>query len=286
MINRLILLLLPILLSACVGMPKYVPLDQKTKSDLGEVRVLAVIPQDEIVVVAANPGVSVVLGGGLLGALIDSQIAKNRQNEIQKVIEPFYASIDDVDYRKLMSEEFTPHLRTAFEGKIAEVTFTPLFLTQREREQQVAALAPGKSLMYVSVIYFFSHNLTHFNAIMSVNLWTGGKPEPVYSNKFNYRSAQLADRTAPMQAWADAGGKLYRSAVTESISEIANMLLADLKYPRIEGVDRGLPDPAPSTSAQTTPSAQAFNIPGPVLATKGSRMIVRETDGSLFSFTR
>ncbi|MES2536669.1 MAG: hypothetical protein V4632_12435 [Pseudomonadota bacterium] len=286
MIKKIFLLLLPLFLVACSNLPKYVAMDSRTKSSLGEVGILSVIPQDEIIVVAANPGVTAAMGGGLIGALIDSQIAKNRQNDIQKVVEPFYAAIDDVDFRKLMWAAFAPSLHTAFDGKISEIRNTPLSMTPQERDQRIASLAPGKSFMYIGSNYSFTRDLTQLNVITSVDLWTGGRPEQVYSNVFNYRSAAVENKTAPMTAWADDGGKRYRAAIGESIREMVGMFQVDLKHPRLEGVDQGRSAPVRNVTVPIASGAYPLTITGPVLAEQGNRIIVRHADGRLYSLSR
>ncbi|NHZ90925.1 hypothetical protein F2P45_18135 [Massilia sp. CCM 8733] len=57
------------------------------------------LTQDEIIVRAEAFGAGAALGGGLIGAFIGSKVAESRQNTIHGTLAPFYASVDDYDFR-------------------------------------------------------------------------------------------------------------------------------------------------------------------------------------------
>ena len=77
---------LALVLGACAS-PTRVAFDPALRQKLVEVQVLDVLPQDEVIVRAPAAGASLALGGGLIGAVIDSKIGESRQNELRATLE-------------------------------------------------------------------------------------------------------------------------------------------------------------------------------------------------------
>ena len=94
-------------------------LEPATKQKLNEVKVLSVLPQDEVIVRAETYGASAALGGGLIGAMIDSKVAEGRQNTVQGMMASFYGSVDDFDYRPSFQKALSATLSTHMPGKFA-----------------------------------------------------------------------------------------------------------------------------------------------------------------------
>lgn len=284
--GRLLCLLAALPLAGCIAMPQYVPLEPGVQSSLKEVRVVSAISQDEIFLSAANPGVAQAAGGGLIAALIDSQIAKGRQDEIQKIIDPFYVAVDDVDFRKMYWDAVLPELQKIHAGRIAEIKTTAAVISYTERGKLLGALPAGKAFMYMATRYSFTPDFSRLNVITSIDLWRGGQPEPAYSNVFYYQSAPVTDKGASAIAlWGKDAGSLYRSVLAESVAETAKMLRLDAEHPRIKGADQRLPGSSRTIEARKAgPEGPA--VTGPALEELPARVVVRNTDGRLHSLPR
>jgi hypothetical protein len=284
--NIFLLLLLP--LAGCITVPQYVAMDSSTKDNLKTIKVVTAVQQDEIIVVAENPGASAAMGGGLIGALIDSHIAKGRQVELQATIDPLYAAIDDVDFRKELWASLAPQLQALYPERITEIKTTAVVMTRNQKDELVAKLPAGSALMYLSTSYSFTPDFSALKVATSVDLWASNSKDkenkPVYSNVFFYLSAPVRGGMA-INAWAKDGGKEYRAAVRESIAETLKMLQLDLKYPRINQVDQGLAAGTKSLSIRPASTPQ-FLISGPALDDQPTRVVLRNTDGRLYSITR
>jgi hypothetical protein len=287
MILRLWCALALVSLAGCIAMPAYVPLDPGVQRGLKDMRITSAIAQDEIYLSAASPGVTAAAGGGLLAAVIESQIAKGRQDEIQAIVEPFYAAIDDVDFRRTFWAAVVPELQRLYAGRIAELKTTAAPLSMRERLMVLPGSLPaGRTFMYLGTQYLFSPDFSRVNVSTTVDLWRGGDKEPLYSNVFVYQSAPVAATgNGAIKLWSADGGILYRALVAEGAAETAKMLRLDAAHPRVKGVDQGLPKGAPSMDARkASPGFPA--VSGPLLDNRPSRVVVRNTDGRLYSLPR
>jgi hypothetical protein len=283
-----LLALLPALLpmAGCVTLPAYVPLDAGVQTSLREVRVVSAIPQDEIFLSAASPGVVQAAGGGLLAAVVEAQIARVRQDEIQAVIEPFYAVVDDVDFRKIYWEGVLPELRKLHAGQTLDVKTTAAVLTLAERNSAIAALPAGKAFMYVGTSYGFTPDFARLNVVTGIDLWRGGQAEPVYSNVVHYQSASVGGAGPEAIAlWSKDGGSRYRALIAEAVAETARMLRLDAEHPRVKGVDQKLPAGTRTLEARKA-GPYGPDVNGPVLAEQPQRVVVRNTDGRLHSLPR
>ena len=257
-----LLALLP--LAGCVAMPQYVPLDPAVQTSLRDIRAVSAIYQDEIFLAAASPGVAQAAGGGLLAALAESQIAKGRQSEIQAIIEPFYASIDDVDFRKTFWAAVVPELRKQYAGKALDLKTTAAVINMAERSKLVAALAAGKAFLYMATRYSFTPDFSRLEVVTSIDLWRGGQAEPVYSNVFNYQSVGIgATGSGAIALWGRENAHRYRALLDEGVAETVRMLRLDAQFPRPKGAEQRK-----------------------VLEQQSSRMVVRNPDGRLHSLPR
>jgi len=88
-----------LLLSAC-AVPMRTTLTPEQRGKITELSAHVVVVQDEVIAAVEASNVSGVIGGGLIGVIIDSKVTNSRVNESQQALGPFYAAIEDVDYRQ------------------------------------------------------------------------------------------------------------------------------------------------------------------------------------------
>lgn len=292
MFGKILRALALLALGGCIQIPVYVPLDPTTRASLKEIRVVSAIPQDEIYLSAASPGVAAAMGGGLLAAVIESQIAKGRQDAIQATIGPFYAAIDDIDFRKDYWQAVVPELGKLFPGAALDVKTTAAQMLLPERNKLVAALPVGKGLVYLATRYSFTPDFSRLDMVTSIDAWRGGRqasadrPEPAYSNVLFYQSAQVAaSGNDAIALWGRDNAKLYRAALAEGIAETTRMMRLDAEHARIKGVDQ-----RPQGSTRTVEARKAapgtVAVTGPVLEESPARWVIRNNDGRLHSLAR
>ncbi|MDR7306288.1 hypothetical protein [Rhodoferax saidenbachensis] len=267
-----------LLLSACASAPTRTALSADAKKELSRTEAHIFVPQDEVIVRAQAGGVSAAMGGGLIGALIDSNIAKGRQNTIQGALEPFYASVDDVDVRKHLVNALSAGLGSDFAINVDTVRGSAVALVGSALDAKKAALQPGKGFMQIGTTYTFSPDFSRLNMSTHVDLWQGGKSVPVYSNNFFYQSAAVSNSGADaLGLWSKDNGERYRKAVSQAADQIAKMIRMDISAPSTESA------PAKSLTVASMDAPGTFKITGPVLDTQADRTIMRNADGFLYS---
>jgi hypothetical protein len=279
-----LLALLP--LAGCIALPQYVPLEPRNASAIRDMRLVSVIHQDEIYLSAASPGVTAAAGGGLIAAVIESQIAKSRQDEIQAIVNPFYASIDDVDFRKAFWPAVLAEFQKLHGAKIVETRTTAAVVAMMERSKMSTTLATGKGLLYLQTRYSFTPDFAAVEIVTSADLWVGGQQDLAYSQVFTYQSADIG-RTGrdAIALWGRDGGKQYRAALEEGIAETARMIRLEAAHPRIKGLDQKLPGSDRSIDVRKA-GVRGPAVTGPLLAQQPGRVVARNTDGRLFSLPR
>jgi len=267
-----------LLLTACSSAPTRIAFEPGTRQALTEVKVLSILSQDEIVVRADPVGVAPALGGGLIGAIIDSKIGEIRQNTLQETLAPFYAAIDDYDFRT--------HFERTLESTLAGnplVKFSPLErrtlpLLLKDSTARIATLQAKSGQMLVHTIYAFTVDFTRLNVITYAEIKVPGSEAPVFMNTYFYQSRPIgAGGSDSIKHWSNSKGKEYRTTLDEAAQEMSRMLQADLAA--------GATDSPGSASASMEKIDGVLKqiISGPVLASSTSRKIIRHSTGEIYS---
>lgn len=264
-------------LAGCAA-PTRIPLDPATRDKLAQVNVVHTVAQDEIVVRAPSAGASAALGGGLIGAIIDSKVGESRQNALQSTLAPFYASVDNFNYRSLFAGSLDSSLRDEKALRFGAIEHSTQNLLRTEVEAQRKALPAGQGLMFGSTSYTFSPDFSRLSVATQVELSQSGKDDPAFKNVYFYQSAPVgAGGASSLALWAENDGARYREAARESVAQILKMLRMDLAA----GAGDTAAGPKLALTAFGTPVNVAVN--GPALEQQPNRAIVRHTDGSLYS---
>lgn len=269
---------LAVLLSACGTVPTRVALDPATSARLTQVHVYDVVPQDEVIVRAAANGASAALGGGLIGALIDSKVNESRQNTIQSTLNPFYAAVDDFDFRSRFAKALDGALRADTPLKFGPIEHSSLLAFPAQITTRTNATGAGKGLLYLTSFYTFSPDYKQLLVTTSVRMAQSGDEKVLFMNAYNYFSAPVgAGNAESLSAWGDQQGLAYRKAADDAIDQIMKMIKFDLLASATDPAN--LPTavlPLPSGTPGKTATVPV------VLAEKG-RVIVRSANGYLHS---
>ncbi len=279
---RLVAILsIALLLGACAA-PMRASLTPEQRGKITELAAHVVVVQDEVIAAVKPSNVSAGTGGGLIGAIIDSNVTNGRVNESQQALGPFYASIEDVDYRKLFNESFERGL-SGYPIKVGKYTTTPRALSNDKLLQLRNGLQPGQALLVIVPRYTLSMDFRSFDSESVVTIWL--KPGADDTNRPNqrgvlhYQSVPVGSGgKASLAQWGAQNGALFRDMMRESIAETVRMAMLDI-------------DIDATTAAQPKDQkAFAFNfgegkgeIKGQVLKNGNGRAIVLGADQKLYS---
>lgn len=269
---------LAVALSACGSMATRVALDPAAKQKLQDVRVVNIVAQDEIVMRAESIGAP---GGGLLGAVIGSKVDEGRQNTIQELIAPFYASVDNYDFRPRLTEALSGVLGEGATAKFGAIepssAVSMAELTARQR-----ALTGQQGLMNIRTSYTFTPDYRTLMVTTNAGMGVAGTEQPAYLNTFYYVSAPVGNGGADsLRVWSENQGGRYREAANEAAKQVAAMLKLDLAASATDPA--GLPTiPMPAIPGWHS----GAGIKVPVLQTQAGRSIVRVANGHLYSIAQ
>jgi hypothetical protein len=271
-------LIAALMLSACASAPTRVALEPAIKQKLNEVKVLSLLSQDEVIVRPEAFGASVALGGGLIGAMIDSKVAEGRQSTVQEMMAPFYGAVDDFDYRPGFQQALSITLSADMPVKFAALESTSLIPLNQELGSRVAAMASGTGLMFLRTSYAFTSDFTRLNLVTYAEIKVPGAQPPLFMNTFFYQSkAHGGGGIESVKAWSSNHGVAYRAALNEATKEITRMLAMDLAASASDSAG------APKATLEKVDGPLRQPITGTVLATGADRKIVRNIAGNMYS---
>jgi len=283
----LVLLLAGLPLVGCVVLPQYVPLERGVEQQISTTTAHMAIRQDEIIITAQSPNVSGAVGGGLIAAMIDSQIAANRQVSMQSAVEPLYDSIDDLDFRTAYWDALEPQLRQSFKLKFAKVRKSPRVLSRNELNEIRLALKPDEAFMYVGTSYTFTQDFSSLIVMTGIDVWRGGNETPVYSNIMEYNSSLVGPGGTPsIQKWSENSGKLYRDKISEGIAESVKMVRLDMEKPRYPSNEGDKAGRAKASGKKHLSATQSIDVSGEPLDANPERLVLRNEPGRLISLPR
>lgn len=269
---------LALLLTACGSMPTRVALEPATTQKLTEVKVLSILPQDEIIVRAESLGASVALGGGLIGAMIDSKVAEGRQNTMQETLAPFYQAVDDYDFRTRFERTVGATLADNGRMKFAPLERTTLIPLPKDVTARIATLPEGKGQMLIRSTYAFTTDFTRLNVNTNVEIKMPGAETPVFLNTYFYQSkATGAGGADSIKHWSNSKGEIYRTTLEEAATEVSKMLQLDLAASATD------PQDATKASIEKVDGNAKQTITGAVLASSSGRKIIRNAAGNVYS---
>lgn len=274
-----------LLLGACATpVPMRSSLTPEQRGKITELTAQVIVVQDEVIAAVQPSNVSAALGGGLIGAIIDSKVTNSRVNESQLALGPFYAAIEDVDYRKEFKESLERGL-SSYPIKVGKFNTTPRGLTDAKLLQLRNDLQAGQALLIISPHYTLSMDFRSFDAESVVTIWL--KPEPSDSNRpsqrgvLHYQSQAIGPGgKASLAMWSAQDAATFREVLRESIAETVRMVMLDID--------------TQATSASAAPAANlksfAYNvgnsmgqIKGQVLKASAGRAILLGADQKLYS---
>lgn len=270
---------LTLLLAACAS-PARVNLTPEQRAGIKQLDARVIIVQDEVIAAVQPSRVSVATGGGLIGAMIDSSVTNSRVKESQKIMGPFYAQIENVDYRTVFNDTIREELKN-YPIKVGNVTTTPQALNRSELLAVTKSVPQGEALLIVVPSYTLTMDFRSFDAAATVSMWNRNEEKPIYRGVLHYQSPAFGHGGKDSVAlWAADGAKQFQDTMRESVAEIMKMIRMD--------VDFGAP-----SSKEGDPSSFVYNtgegngtIRGRLLNESAGRIIVLGENGTLYSLPK
>ncbi|TMP30146.1 hypothetical protein CWB99_03220 [Pseudoalteromonas rubra] len=266
---------------------KSIPMTQKTKDAAQQTRTYNLVLQDEVrPAVNLSNSTSGAAAGGLVGALIttaiDSSINEDRAIGAFGVAAPLLNNTLDLDFRKLIVEEFNPVLISEFNAKDTKERAETKYLDEDKIKAQISTLKDGEAALYLYTHYQFFDNfkVVLFETNATLYVAKEGKvsvSKPDYRNSFTYISDTVGNGGMDsIRLWNDENAALYRTTVNTALSKIKEMLQHDIKVAQQESCLTG-------TKYTRYNALGEFNSVGKITAREGKRIQIRDNNGSLIN---
>lgn len=278
--RSVVLVLLSLLLGACAA-PMRLTLTPEQRSKITELQARVIVVQDEVIAAVQPSQVSLATGGGLIGAMIDSSITNSRVQESQKIMGPFYASIEDVDYRQEFNSAMRQEL-TKYPIKMGEVVTTPRMLNQAELDRLLEKMKAGQSLLVIVPRYFFTMDFRNLDAEAVVTMWVKGDSATLVHRGVLYYQSEPAGNggKASMNLWAANNAALFRSVLRESVTELSKLILLDVD------IAAAPPKPGESKPYNFNTGVKDVEIKGRPQLETGNRVVLLGDDQRLYSLPK
>lgn len=219
----------------CVSRAQYTPMTQQTHDKIKTVEVYNFIAQDEIRPAVDLMNASGALGGGLIGAMIDSSVNDDRALSARDIAEPLYNATIDHDFRALHADAFSTELATQHRLSDDSQHNTPITMLDKAIERKAQTLAAGEAFLFLTTHYSFIDAFKTLQTSVAAFLLVGeeGKKysvsKPDFHNTYLYQSAMYGNGGSDSIAmWSADNGALYRQEIGNSIQFIAEKLAQEL----------------------------------------------------------
>ncbi|KZN29686.1 hypothetical protein N474_21280 [Pseudoalteromonas luteoviolacea CPMOR-2] len=264
---------------------KNIPMTQETKDAAQQTRTYNLVLQDEVrPAVNLSNSVGAGVAGGLVGALvtsaIDSSINEDRAIGAFGVAAPLLNSTLDLNFRKLIVEEFNPVLISELNAKDTKESAETKFLNDKKVKAQISTLKEGEAALYLFTHYQFFDNFKVVLFETNATLFVAKKgkvsvSKPDYRNSFTYISESVGNGGMDsIRLWNDNNADLYRTTVNTALTEIREMLQHDIKVAQEEACITG-------TRYTRFNALGEFRSVGKITEREGNRVQIRDNNGSL-----
>lgn len=278
--NWAIMFLLMVLLTAgCSTAPIHRHLDTSLTNKTYDTVVLSKIPKEEISVHVQEKQYTSSPGGGLLWILIDKGINKARASSAEETIAPLLKAAADVDFRTQYWSQLEPLLTGSPWLKVARVDKRTLGYNKEETDKIKAPI------LILTTFYQLSPNFQTLLVQTKAQLYLIDTSKPDYFGFMSYYSGKIGKNNEEddkaIELWIADNAAAYRKALAEGIEQNMKMLRLDLidgpaNPQKEQGEELKLTLLSPVSNSSET-------LQGKVLDRKGSRVLMRDVGGNMFS---
>jgi hypothetical protein len=252
-----------LVLGGC-AVPMRIVMKPEERAKIAELNAHVVVVQDEVAIQVApsNAGMAAGNAGGLIGALIgsaiDSKVTNNRVKSSQQVMGPFYASIEDIDYRKEFNESMRREL-SSYPNKVAKFDTTPRSLNNAQLARLREQLKPGQALLVAAPRYSLTSDFRNLDVLTVVTIWFNDSTSlPVQRGVLHYQSAPVGNGDqSSVDLWRADNAARFRDVMRDSITEVMRLVQLDISVGE-----------APTAGADAM-SVYKYNVYGSDVTVKG-----------------
>ncbi len=287
-----------LLLQACASGQKYTPMNQSNRDAIKEVQIYDLVIQDEIKPSVELSQASMALGGGLIGAMIDSSTNKGRSLTARDVIAPLYDVTENINYRQISSDKIYQAFGQEFPISEKKVSVQSIILSKDDLSKKVNNLEQGEALVYLSNFYALIDNFRTLTTDTLVFIYMNSefpitvedkaiakiskpkknnKPLLIYYNSFTYQSESVGEGAVhSIDRWSENDGQLFRNKLIESVEKTVSMLVYDLNPKKNESCLLKIKGKTPTLQGSSS-------IKGNLLKEDSERKTIRMESGGLIS---
>lgn len=279
--------LLPILLSACAGVPQHEFLPVAARDKIATTEVAVPIQQSEIYVFVPQSQIAAAGGGGLLLALIDAGVDSVRTSKAEDAVKPLRDAMVDYD--------FDGTLQSDLKTSLSQVSFVHpdsvhvVKAVNYDSFDGVIAASKDSAVLFTTTDYRLSNDANILDITMRAELignsadlralkpWTAKhSSEPanaLYRNQFTYEVHLIgatSDRPSNIAMLSADRGAALRKELQAGEARLAAMLAADLQ--------RTDTDPPPVGKEVTFTNASELPVVGNAVSgdADGSTVVLKD----------
>ena len=218
-------------------------------------------------------------GGGLLWGLIDKGINKARASSAEKTIAPLLKATADVDFRTQYWNQLEPLLSRSPWLRITRFDKRSFGYNKEEID------AIKTPILILATFYQLSPNFQTLVVQTKAHLCLLETSKPDYFGFMSYYSEKVGKNNEEdekaVELWMADNAVAYRKALAEGIEQNMKMLRLDL----IDGPANPLNEKGEDLQLTllSPVSGLSQTLQGKVLDRKGSRILMRDRGGNLFS---
>ncbi|NKB80941.1 MAG: hypothetical protein GKS05_03400 [Nitrospirales bacterium] len=234
-----------VLVTGCTT-PAYIAMKDGFPETVDTARLVIISTQNEIHADIEKSNVAMAMGGGLIPALIDVAIESSRADDAEATIESLRDILIDYDFGKALHTALVPKLSSVPWVNIQEIDIA--YDKKENFANELLQKEGNDSLMVVTSSYSLNADFTTLKVQAVLTMYSnlhrsqdGGKHErnleeaTVYKNSVSntYRGPNdTSSQEVIIKQWSENDGTLIKTALQESIENVANLLVNDLKSPK------------------------------------------------------
>lgn len=238
---------LPVLLSACAGVPQHEFLPAAARDKIASTEVAVPVSQSEIYVFVPQSNIAAAGGGGLLLAIIDAGVDSVRTSKAETAVKPLRDAMVDFDFDGTLQSD----LKTSL-GQVAFAhadNFHVVKTVTPESLDGVLANSKDSAVMFTTADYHLSNDADVLDVTIRASLFANSadlralKPatgksmissmaNALYHSSFTYESHLVGstdDRDHNIAMLSADHGAALRTELKTGTAKVAGMLAADLQ---------------------------------------------------------
>jgi hypothetical protein len=282
--------LLPVLLSACAGVPPHEFLPGPARDKLTATEVAVPIRQSEIYVFVPQSNIAAAGGGGLLLALIDAGVDSVRTTKAEDAVKPLRDATVDFDFDSTLQNDLKTSLSQV--AWMHADNFHVVKTVSNDSLDGVLAGSKDSAVLFTTTNYCLSNDADVLDIFVHASLFpnspelralkpstgksmTASMANALYQNTFVYESHLLGatgDRDQNIAMLSADHGAMLRSELKAGAAKLSEMLAADL--PRTET------DPVPAGKDVTITNQAGLPVNGSAVATDSGGSLILFKDGT------